>query len=131
MLLFDHYISKTYQKVPSCINVRVWPKGFCQPLRPLCTVVLILVYWKDLSGNLDFVGCGVETLSHHFIDGDIASLFFDLFAFFPIYYWCQGVWFFSWSEWWAYGFAMRRWNAKAHYFDRLKNQLRDHRLELM
>ena len=62
-------------------------------------------------------------LSHHFIDGDIASLFFDLFAFCLIYCWCQGVWFFSWSEWWAYGFAMRRWNAKAHYFDRLKNQL--------
>ena len=31
---------KRYKKLPSCINLRVWPKGFCHPLRPLCTVLL-------------------------------------------------------------------------------------------
>ena len=41
MLLFYHYISKRYQKVKSCINLRVRPKGFCHPLRPLCTVSLL------------------------------------------------------------------------------------------
>ena len=40
MLLFDHFMSKRYQKVPSCINLRVWTKGFCHPLQPLCTVSL-------------------------------------------------------------------------------------------
>ena len=38
ILLFDHCIFKRYQKVPSWINLRVWPKGFCHPLRPLCYV---------------------------------------------------------------------------------------------
>ena len=28
MLLFDHYVLKTYQKVQSCINLRAWTKGF-------------------------------------------------------------------------------------------------------
>ena len=37
MLIFDHFISKRYQKVQFCINLRVWPNGFCHPLRPLCT----------------------------------------------------------------------------------------------
>ena len=37
MLLFDHLVSKRYQKVPSCINLGVWSKWFCHPLRPLCT----------------------------------------------------------------------------------------------
>ena len=36
MLFFDHCIFKRYQKVPSCINLRV--QRFCHPLQPLCTV---------------------------------------------------------------------------------------------
>ena len=35
MLLFDHYVSKIYQKVPNWFNIRVWPKGFCHPFRSL------------------------------------------------------------------------------------------------
>ena len=37
ILLFDDSIPKRYQKVPNCINQRIWPNGFCHPLRPLCT----------------------------------------------------------------------------------------------
>ena len=31
MLLFDHFISLKYQKVPICINLRVWPDGVLSP----------------------------------------------------------------------------------------------------
>ena len=40
VLSFDHHISKIYQKVSSYNNQRVWPEGFCDPLRPLCTLNL-------------------------------------------------------------------------------------------
>ena len=40
MLLCDHLISKRYQKVQSCINLRICRKGFCHPLQPLCSGAL-------------------------------------------------------------------------------------------
>ena len=54
MLIFDHIISKRYQKVQCCIILKVWPNGFCHPLRPLCNArsqprLSAIVHKNDLS----------------------------------------------------------------------------------
>ena len=57
VLLFDHFISKRYQKVPSWINLRVWHNGFCHLLWPLCTVFLKKIRQVDYGENIFSLAC--------------------------------------------------------------------------
>ena len=57
MPLFYNYASKSYQKVPRCINLRVLVSRFCQPLWPLSNGTLltmenfpwsVVCHWKKI-----------------------------------------------------------------------------------